>query len=177
MILTKESLKKAMPQITDKNVEKYFLYLSITAPNLGIDTPLRMAHFLAQIGHETFSFLYYREIASGAAYEGRKDLGNTQKGDGVKFKGRGCIQITGRANYKECSLSIFGDTRLVDFPELLELPENGIKSACWFWNKNNLNILADKDDIYKISRKINGGTNGLTDRIKRLGLAKKALNL
>jgi len=174
MFLTRELFLKAVPNLSEKNADKYLPALQIVAQNFGIDTPLRMAHFLAQIGHETLSFFYYREIASGASYEGRKDLGNTMKGDGIKFKGRGAIQVTGRANYRECSLFLFNDTRLIDFPELLELPENSIKAACWFWQKNSLNVLADKNDIIKITKKINGGTNGMLDRTKRLNYAKKA---
>lgn len=175
-MISEKQLRDSMPDITNTNLVKYLTPLQITS-SYGIDTNLRLAHFLAQIGHETLSFLYYREIASGLAYEGRKDLGNTEKGDGVKFKGRGCIQITGRANYRECSLYLFGDTRLLDFPELLELPENGIKSACWFWNKKNLNYYADKDELLTITKKINGGTNGYGDRKRRLILAKKALGI
>ena len=131
--MTSEQLKSAMPGITDKNIEKYLPVLNKHLQAHGIDTPLRLAHFLAQVGHETLSFYYYREIASGEAYEGRKDLGNIRKGDGVKFKGRGAIQVTGRNNYSEASQFIFGDDRLLYTPELLELPEYGILAACWFW--------------------------------------------
>ncbi|MGB4440272.1 MAG: glycoside hydrolase family 19 protein [Sedimentibacter sp.] len=175
--MTEKELKMAMPGITVKNLKKYLPVLNSVLSDYGINTPIRLAHFLAQIGHETLSFYYYREIGSGIAYECRKDLGNTQKGDGVKFKGRGAIQITGRSNYLEVSKFLFGDDRLLNNPELLELPEFGIKAACWFWTKHNLNKYADEDNIIKITKKINGGINGLKDRKERLLLAKKAFNI
>lgn len=176
-MITIQQLKDSMPGITDKNVAKYLPELNKSLPAYGINTPLRLAHFMAQVGHESLSFYYYRELASGAAYEGRKDLGNTEVGDGVKFRGRGAIQITGRANYKAVSLFIFGDERLLITPELLELPEWGIKAACWYWTTRKLNLLADADDIFGITRKINGGTNGLEDRKMRLLKCKKAFGL
>lgn len=176
-MITEKQLIDSMPGITKKNVAKYLPELNKSLPEVFIDTALRISHFLAQVGHETMSFYYYREIATGAAYEGRRDLGNVMKGDGAKFKGRGAFQCTGRSNYKAVSLYIFGDERLLDTPELLELPEFGIKSACWFWTTRNLNLLADKDDVIRISKRINGGTNGLTDRINRLNKSKKAFGL
>lgn len=175
--MTATELKKAMPDITDINIKKYMPVLNAVLPLYEINTPIRLSHFIAQIGHETLSFKYYREIASGVAYEGRKDLGNVQKGDGVKFKGRGAIQVTGRSNYAEASKFIFGDDRLLTNPELLELPEFGVKAACWFWTKHKLNSLADTDNLIKITKKINGGTNGFEDRKRRLELAKKVFIL
>lgn len=176
-MITVQQLRDSMPGITDKNIGKYLPELNRSLPEVGITKPLRIAHFLCQVGHESLSFYYYREIASGEAYEGRKSLGNIQPGDGVKFKGRGVIQITGRNNYREVSIYIFGDERLLDHPELLELPINGIKAACWFWGKHNLNYAADADDIMSITRCINGGTNGLTDRKLRLLKCKKAFGI
>ena len=173
--MTAEQLKMCMPNITKANIEKYLPHINEQLPKYGIDTTLRLCHFLAQVGHETLSFFYYRELASGKAYEGRKDLGNVNPGDGVKFRGRGCIQITGRSNYKAVSKYIFGDERLVDTPELLELPEYGIISACWYWTTRHLNKYADKDDVKTITKLINGGYNGFTDRNERLNLCKKAL--
>ncbi|WP_212590530.1 glycoside hydrolase family 19 protein [Williamwhitmania taraxaci] len=143
--------------------------------NFEISTPLRIRHFIAQLAHESGSFQYVREIASGNAYEGRKDLGNVNAGDGVKFKGRGLIQITGRANYEKCSLALFGDRRLLDNPELLELPDNAVKSAAWFWQSHGLNALADKDDIRAITKRINGGYNGLVDRMAFYDIAKTSI--
>lgn len=133
----------------------------------GINTRLRICHFIAQIAHESGELRYTEEIASGAAYEGRKDLGNTQKGDGVRFKGRGLIQLTGHNNYKAYNDYLVRNGMKVDLlktPELLAKPLGATKSAMWFWNTHNLNAYADRDDILTITRKINGGTNGLTQR-------------
>ena len=135
-----------------------------------IDTRLRIAAFLAQIGHETQSLQYVKELGGPtyfSKYDGREDLGNLQKGDGARFPGRGLIQVTGRANYLECSMALFGDDRLINKPELLEAPEHAAASAVWFWNKKGLNKLADASRITDMTRKINGGLNGLQDRLSR----------
>jgi putative chitinase len=139
----------------------------------GIDTPMRHAHFLAQIGHESGRLRYVRELASGKAYEGRKDLGNTQPGDGVKYKGRGLIQITGRANYQSLSDSLGVD--FVKVPEFLEKPEHAAMSAAWFWHTRKLNDLADQDLLTRVTKKVNGGLNGLEDRRAILEIAKQEL--
>lgn len=178
MTINREQLKNTVPLISEKNIEKYLPMLQKYMPQYGIDTLIRIRHFIAQIAHESGSFVYYREIASGEAYDtGSKAvaLGNTPQrdGDGEKYKGRGLIQITGRNNYKRCSLALFNDYRLIDNPELLELPEFGVKSACWFWKSNGLNEISDSDNIRLVTKKINGGYNGLQDRINFLNRAKK----
>lgn len=135
-----------------------------------ITSELRLVHFLAQLAHESGNFRYMEEIASGAAYEGRKDLGNVEKGDGIRFKGRGPIQLTGRINYRK-----YGQELGIDFennPEIVALPSVGFLVACKYWNDNNLNTFADYDDVITITRRINGGTNGLEDRKKKLSLIK-----
>lgn len=135
-----------------------------------IDTRLRIAAFLAQIGHETQGLQYVKELGGPtyfSKYDGREDLGNLQKGDGARYPGRGLIQVTGRANYLECSMALFGDDRLINKPELLEEPVNAAASAVWFWNKKGLNKLADASRITDMTRKINGGVNGLQDRLSR----------
>lgn len=143
--------------------------------NTGLmDNGLRLVHFMAQLIHESGSFRYMEELASGQAYEGRKDLGNTQPGDGVRFKGRGPIQITGRANYRDYGRIIGMD--LERHPELAAVPSIGLYLACAYWTRRGLNALADRDDLLLITRTINGGTNGLDSR--RSALAKmKALIL
>ena len=139
---------------------------------------LRVAHFLAQIAHESGELRYTRELASGAAYEGRHDLGNTGPGEGIKFKGRGLIQITGRANYLKVSAALYGDAQaLIETPELLETKEAACLSAGWFWGANHLNPLADGDLLERVTRRINGGTNGLAERAKYLARAKEALGV
>jgi len=131
-----------------------------------LDTPLRFAHFMAQLSHESGGFKYMEEIASGQAYEGRADLGNTQAGDGKLFKGRGPIQLTGRANYRK-----YGRVLGIDFerhPEIVALPSIGLWVACEYWKQTGLNAIADRDDVTAVTRRINGGTNGLADRQARL---------
>lgn len=153
---------------------------SLTAAMVGgqINTRLRIAAFLAQIGHESGSLLYSKELGGPqyfAKYDGRKDLGNTQPGDGARFAGRGLIQVTGRANYSKASQALFGDDRLLKNPELLEQPEWAAKSAVWYWSTRNLNALADQDRFTDITKAINGGTNGLEDRKARYRLALSVL--
>lgn len=140
-----------------------------------INTPLRIAHFIAQVAHESDGFNALEEYASGADYEWRDDLGNTQEGDGVRYKGRGLICVTGRFNYASISKDLGVD--FVSNPELLANPKYSAISAAWFWNRESLNLIADRDDIIRITRTVNGGTNGLADRKSYLSRAKIALGL
>jgi predicted chitinase len=118
------------------------------------------------------------EIASGEAYEGRSDLGNTQPGDGRRFKGRGLIQLTGRANYREYGRAITREAELLATPELLTTdPDLCVDVAGWFWAKRNLNTLADADNLTGVTKRINGGLNGLEDRRRLLKRAKAFLSL
>jgi len=172
-MLKLDELKKVIQTTPTYTILKFIDPLNICMPKYGINTILRVNHFLAQIIHESGAFYHVEEIASGKYYEGRKDLGNIHPGDGVKFKGRGLIQITGRANYSKLSADIFNDQRLIDYPEILEKPEYAVESACWFWKLKGLNQLADKDDLLMITKKINGGTNGLQDRKMYYQLCKK----
>lgn len=154
---------------------RYLDPLNTAMQRFGIDTPVRAAAFLAQIMHESARLRYVRELASGAAYEGRSDLGNVEPGDGRYFKGRGLIQITGRANYRACSLALYGDERLIDHPSLLEAPEASALSAAWYWHSRNLNALADAGQFDLITRRINGGLNGAQDRRTLHAVALAAL--
>src|SRR5690349_5242803 len=120
----------------------------------GISTPQQRAAFLAQIAHESGSLRYTRELADGLMYEGRGDLGNTQPGDGPKYKGRGLLQITGRANYAACGAALGLD--LIAHPELLETPSGACRSAAWFWQKHGLNRFADTDSFGTLTKAING---------------------
>ncbi|WP_369811543.1 glycoside hydrolase family 19 protein [Janthinobacterium sp. SUN137] len=139
----------------------------------GITTPARQASFLSQVGHESGQLRYVRELASGQAYEGRTDLGNTQRGDGVRFRGRGLLQVTGRANYAACGKALGLD--LLAQPELLEQAVNACRSAGWFWQTKGLNALADAGDQVKVTRRINGGTNGLAERQAFFAVAQRVL--
>ena len=139
-----------------------------------ITSYLRETAFLAQLAHESGELRYMEEIASGAAYEGRANLGNTQPGDGKRFKGRGPIQLTGRANYKS-----YGDLLgldLINNPTHSRDEEVGFRIAGQFWKLNGLNELADQQDFRQITKRINGGYNGLDDRIKYYERAKKVLS-
>ncbi len=163
-------------------------YLIDTCFRYRINTPARLLCFLAQVGHESGGLFYTEELASGKAYEGRKDLGNTHPGDGIRFKGRGLIQITGRANYASIS-DDFGED-FVTQPQLLgakniklctpQQMKYAALGAGWFWNHKNLNEIADNIDISRpidegdnlihfkaMTKKINGGYNGLQDRVNR----------
>ena len=138
-----------------------------------ITTPARAASFLSQVGHESGQLLYVRELASGQAYESRADLGNTQRGDGVRFRGRGLLQVTGRTNYTACGKALGLD--LLAKPELLEQAVNACRSAGWFWQTRGLNALADLGDQVKVTKRINGGANGLTERLALFAVAQRVL--
>jgi putative chitinase len=142
----------------------------------GINTPLRLCHFMAQLAHESAHFQVTREFASGAAYEGRKDLGNTHPGDGKRYRGRGLIQTTGRTNYQETTADIKKmDPAAPDFeadPEALEEFPWALLSAISFWRRKKINAAADRDDVVAVTKIINGGTNGLDERKKYLAKAK-----
>ena len=137
----------------------------------------RVAAFIAQIGHESGQLKYVKEIwgatPAQSRYQGRADLGNTQPGDGSKFRGRGLIQITGRANYKTCGEALGLD--LINQPQLLEKPQHACMSAAWFWASRGLNTMADAVQFDKITQRINGGQNGATDRQALYARALKVL--
>lgn len=135
----------------------------------------RVAMWCAQVGHESSGLRYMEEIADGSAYEGRADLGNTQPGDGRRFKGHGPIQITGRHNHTEVSKWAYSKglvpspTYFVDHPEQLGSDQYGFLGVVWYWTiaRPKLNSLADAGDVIAATRAVNGGTNGLDDRIRR----------
>lgn len=170
-----EELKLMMPFSTGEKRKLFCEPLSEAMSEFEINTPKRIAAFVAQIAHESGSLQYVRELADGFVYEGRGDLGNTSTGDGVKYKGRGLLQITGKANYRTCGSALGLD--LVAFPALLEEPRNACRSAGWFWKTRNLNRLADADQFGALSRAINGGWNGLDDRISHWLRARKVVGL
>lgn len=161
-MITSEQIKLIMPYATKDRIALFLNPLNNTMREFEINTRLRVCAFLAQVAHESGSLNYVKELASGTAYEGRKDLGNIQKGDGVKFKGRGLIQVTGRTNYEAVSKAFGMDC--ISKPELLQEPEYATRTAGWFWKTHNLNELADLGDLTTITRRINGGLNGWTER-------------
>lgn len=143
-------------------------------PFAELTTRRRQAHFLAQIAHESDGFRTTTEYASGAAYEGRRDLGNTHRGDGRRFKGRGLIQLTGRANYAHAARVLGVD--LIEKPALAAQFPYAVQTAALYWRDRRLNRYADDDDVYAVTRAINGGFNGLNDRKNYLHKAKLELN-
>lgn len=158
-----------LSQATGARIDRAATFLPLLEAAMAefdISTPARQAAFLAQVGHESGGLHWLVEIwgptPAQARYEGRADLGNTQPGDGYKYRGRGLIQTTGRANYKAT-----GDALGVDLlaePEHLGEPDFATRSAAWFWKAHGLNELADAGDFLRITKRINGGTNGLTER-------------
>lgn len=161
-MITAEDLGKIAPGMSARKAEMFAPLLTAAMAEFEIDNGAREAAFLAQVMHESGQLHYLAEIASGQAYEGRAALGNTEPGDGVRFKGRGLIQITGRTNYAACGAAL--NLALLDEPELLEQPEPATRSAGWFWKTHGCNEIADTGDFVKLTRRINGGTTGLQDR-------------
>lgn len=182
-MLTNETLKKIYPHSSEKNRHKFLPYLNQYMMEYNINTVERQAAFLAQIGHESAQLAYTEEIASGRIYEGRRDLGNIEKGDGMKYKGRGLLQITGRHNYLQLDNLISNlpmGTEFITNPELLREPLYATLTACWWWHNRKLNKLADtpsEENFKKITKIINGGYNGYQNRHKLWLLAKQHLSL
>lgn len=202
-MITKQILSACLPTAAHETVEKYLQPLIDTMSKYHIDTPLRDAHFIAQIGHESANFAataenlnysakallsvfpkyFTAETANSFARQPEKianlvyanRLGNVLPGDGWRYRGRGLMQVTGKVNYAAISKDIGVD--FVNHPELLEGTVYATECAGWYWNKHGINTLADLDDLVAVTKKINGGTNGLDDRAHRLELAKLAYNL
>lgn len=149
-------------------IDELYPFFEPAFEEFDIDTPLRQAHFLAQAAWETDYFCALEEYASGHAYDTRTDLGNTPErdGDGALYKGRGVFMLTGAENVGRCSSALFGSSYvLLDNPwQLAEDPELAVRSGAWFWYDKDLNRFADADDIVKLTRRINGGRNGLDGR-------------
>jgi putative chitinase len=147
--------------------------LAATLDAYAINTRLRIAHFLGQTCEESAGYRTTEEFASGKEYNGRTDLGNTQPGDGPRFKGRGLLQITGRANYDKYGKALGVD--LVNNPMLAAQPALSLKIACEYWKDRNINADCDRDDAQAVTRKVNGGLNGLSERIAFTQKAKTAV--
>ena len=195
-MITKEQFANMFPR--NKSSEAWTNALNEVLPTYEINTPERIAAFLAQCGHESAGFtvlqenLNYnaatlsrvwpklfpadvaaryaslpnkQEAIANRAYGSRMGNGDEASGEGYKFRGRGPIQLTGKANYEVCSEFLFQDDTLLNNPDMLLDPEYALHSACWFWWKNTLNTFADSGDLVTMTKRINGGTNGLEDRI------------
>ena len=196
MELTKEQLKQLLPK--NPYVDHWHHALSILLPDYEINTPQRIAAFVAQCAHESGGFtalkenLNYKavtlrkifpkyfpsddlanayanmpnkqEAIANRVYASRMGNGDEHSGDGYRYCGRGLIQLTGKTNYQSFADSL--EMNVEDVPEYLATFEGAAQSACWFWESNNLNQWADKGDILTLTKRINGGTIGLEDRIK-----------
>jgi putative chitinase len=153
--ITADQLRAAMPKVPADKVDGYVTLLNYVMEERQINTPGRQAAFLGQLAHESGQLRSMTERDSGTKYEGRKDLGNTEKGDGEKFRGRGPIQLTGRANYESAARALGVD--LVNHPELVaQEPSVGFAVAAWFWSSRSLNRFADGGDYREISRRVVG---------------------
>jgi len=173
--ITPEVLRKiAGASTSQKVVEGIVKYLPEIFERYEINTPLRVAHFLAQAAWESDHFRTLTEYASGREYEGRRDLGNRHRGDGVRYKGRGAFQLTGKANYTEYGHALSLD--LVNNPEWAATPHVSMLVAGEYWKRKNLNHWADQDNGRQITRIINGGYNGLEGRLAMVERAKKAIH-
>ena len=181
-MLTEMQLLQILPNA--RPVAGVFLSaLNVTLPRWEIDNTRRVAAFIAQVGHESGQFRYVKELGNDrylARYDtGRlaQRLGNTPEadGDGQLYCGRGLIQVTGRNNYRACSMALFDDERLLARPQMLEEPQWATESAAWFWHSRGLNQLADRGEFNRITRHINGGLNGLEDRLKLWARAREVL--
>jgi len=160
--VTAAQLRQIMPSLSEAKANEYLPHINRAMQEAGITTKPRQAMFLAQLAHESGGLRYMEEIASGSAYEGRRDLGNTQPGDGTRYKGRGPIQLTGRSNYREAGRALGLD--LESNPQQAASPEVGFRVAAWYWQSRGLNTHADAGNFREVTRRINGGYNGLADR-------------
>lgn len=205
-MINREQLIAIMPQSGDR-AGAFLAPLNSAMEEFGIDTPARQSAFLAQAAHESAQLGALREnlnysaegliatwrrrftLADAAAYARQPErianrvyaqrLGNGDEasGDGWRFRGRGIFQITGRANYAECSRALYNDEILIERPELLEMPEGACRSAGWFWQSRELSQWADSGDFKTLTLRINGGLNGWNDRIEHYAAAKSALEV
>lgn len=183
MQITRELILAVAPN-AKKRVDTFLPYLQKYQEEFSINTPVRVCHYLAQVMHESGELKYTEELASGSAYEGRKDLGNTAPGDGKKYKGRGLIQLTGKFNYAKYMAYCGFD--VVSKPQLLSQPLGATRSSMWFWKTHGLNELADIEKgrnteavLRLCTKRVNGGFNGLAmrrvylNRAIRYAIAKK----
>ena len=190
MVITQAQLKRAVPGVYVKRLDEFVASFNMFAVHFGINTTKRVVHYLAQVFHESGNLRYVEELASGAAYDtGAKAiaLGNTpaKDGDGQKYKGRGFIQLTGLRNYTNFNQSDLCTEDVVKNPEkVAKYPLNQVASM-WFWQKNGLNEIADSDDggsagediAKKITKRVNGGYNGLSNRLYLYRRFKKEFGL
>ncbi|MEP0546747.1 MAG: glycoside hydrolase family 19 protein [Rhodothermales bacterium] len=182
-MITEQTLTGIMPNLKSERRVAFMPHLHAAMEEFEINTPLRQAAFLAQLAHESGEFRYMEEIWGPTAAQKRYEppsslarrLGNTEPGDGFRYKGRGPIQVTGRDNYRR-----YGGLLGLDLeaePEQAATPEVGFRIAGLYWHKNGLNELADVEHFKTITKRINGGYNGLEDRRRYYERARTALGI
>jgi putative chitinase len=173
MIDYRDLLARIEPRGEPSILDGFTATLERCVAHAELNTPLRLAHFLAQASEESDGLHTTVEYASGQAYEGRRDLGNIHPGDGPRFKGRGLIQLTGRFNYHAYGAALGLD--LVANPELAAQFPAAAMIAAEYWRQRGLNRFADHDDVRGVTLRVNGGENGLANRKRYLMRAKSAL--
>lgn len=182
MSVSLEQLTKLMPRLKVDRATSFLSFLNAAMAEAGINTPIRIAAFLAQLAHESGELRYWEEIwgptTAQKGYEGRADLGNVQPGDGYRYRGRAPIQLTGRKNYQKYGALLGVD--LEKQPELASMPDIGFRIASTYWKTSGLNILADQIPsdpaaFDRVTRRINGGLNGKADRDQYFATARKLL--
>ncbi|MBN8942233.1 MAG: glycoside hydrolase family 19 protein [Rhizobiales bacterium] len=174
--VTAATLRRISPVANAGIIDHLGPALTAVFPAGAITTDLRAAHFLAQAAHESDGFRTLVEYGGSGyfdRYDGRKDLGNVRTGDGARYRGRGIFQLTGRANYRLFGARI--GVGLERSPDRAAEPDISARTAIAYWGSRGLNAFADKDDLRTITRRINGGQNGLADRQAKLIRAKAAL--
>jgi putative chitinase len=179
MLLTTHQVQRVAVYAPAAKVAQLVVPLNAALPYGDIDSALRAAMFLAQTTHESMDFRFFTEIWGSTPaqlkYEGRKDLGNVEPGDGYRFRGRGAIQLTGRKNYTEAGAALA--LPLIEHPDLAAEADHAFTVAAWWWQKHGCNAPADKGDVEACTRIINGGLNGLMDRNVRYDRACEALGI
>lgn len=202
-----EQLQTIMPHAKHENIDLYLHGINKACGDFEINTPLRVAHFLAQVAHESGSLRYVSENLNYSAkalravfgkyfptdpdaeefarqpekianrvYADRMGNGDEASGDGWRYRGRGLIQLTGKDNYQRFGQAVDQDA-VASPDQLAENPDLAVATAGWYWDSRNLNEYADQDDIKQITRRINGGYNGLEDREEYLARAKNVLGI
>ena len=173
MSLTLAQLRACMPDAGER-APLHWQALDGAMAEFGIESLLQQACFLAQVAHETASLRFLREIHDGSNYEGREDLGNTQEGDGKRFPGRGDMMITGRTNTLRCLRELGRPDTDITY---LETPIGAARSGAWYWRSRGLNDIAALGNFGTLTKKINGGYNGLDDRIRHYVRIRRVFGL
>lgn len=174
LAVTEEKLHRLVPTGKPAIIAGIAAGFDWQAAGYGVTTRLRICHFVAQAAHETDRFRTLQEYGNAAyfaRYEGRRDLGNVQAGDGARFHGRGVFQLTGRSNYRRYGALLGLDLEVN--PELAKDPAISLAIAFAYWRERGINEAADADDVVRVTRLINGGRNGLVERTRLLAVAKE----